>query len=193
MVPERDRLFADAVRGNSTAFWQLVEPYSRLLGSVAWGIVHDQDATEDVVQETWVRAWQTLPSLKDPSKLSGWLYSMARNIALEHLRQRQKQERIASAVPPAEVISITELMVAEQELQLLREAMALIPEHHRVVLALKYHQGASCKEIADTLDVGVEAAKSRLFEARRILRDKMKSLSRDTSPERSRSLPEEAP
>jgi RNA polymerase sigma-70 factor (ECF subfamily) len=171
-----EALFRQAAAGDSRAFWELVTPFRRLVYSVAWGVMHDQERTEDVVQDTWVRAWTTLGSLQSPQKLSGWLYVMARNVAYEHVRQGERQKRIAERNPEPIAEPVSEAMEASEQVLLMRVALGQLPEQHRVVIAMKYLDGASCKEIAEALGIGVEAAKSRLFEARKLLRHRMESL-----------------
>jgi RNA polymerase sigma-70 factor (ECF subfamily) len=171
-----EALFRQAVAGDSRAFWELVSPFRRLVYSVAWGILRDQDRTEDVVQDTLVRAWTTLGSLQSPQKLSGWLYVMARNVAYEQIRQSEKQNRIAERNPEPIAEPVSDSLEADEQILLMRVALSQLPEQHRVVIAMKYLEEASCKEIADRLEIGVEAAKSRLFEARKLLRNRMESL-----------------
>jgi RNA polymerase sigma-70 factor (ECF subfamily) len=165
-----------ALAGDSAAFWRLVAPFQRLVYSVAWGILHDQERTEDVVQDTWVRAWTTLDTLREPDKLSGWLYSIARNVAYETIRATDRQHRIAEKAPMEVGYDHSETLAADEQHQLLHVALSRLPEQHRTVLAMKYLQDASCKEIADALGIGMEAAKSRLFEARKLLKARMETL-----------------
>ncbi|MBI1291742.1 sigma-70 family RNA polymerase sigma factor [bacterium] len=174
--PIDEALFHRAASGDSRAFWELVSPFRRLVYSVAWGVLRDEERTEDVVQDTWVRAWTTLGTLQSPQKLSGWLYVMARNVAYEQVRQSDKQHRIAERNPEPIAAPIGDTLEADEQVLLMRVALSQLPEQHRVVIALKYLEGASCKDIADRLEIGVEAAKSRLFEARKLLRNRMESL-----------------
>lgn len=169
----QDVLMKRALRGEAEAFWELIRPWERLIYAVAIGVVKDREKAEDVVQDTYVRAFSTLGNLRTPSKLSGWLYSMARNIAYEHLRKTSRQRQIAEKAPTPEVVPISSLMIKEEESQLLDRCLNELPEAHRVVLGLKYMNNLACKEIAETLGIGLEAAKSRLFEARRALRARM--------------------
>lgn len=171
-------LLARARKGDADAFWSLVEPLQRLVYSVAWGVLRDQDRAEDATQETMMRAWTTLDSLQTPGKLSGWLYTMARNVAYENIRQSEKQNKLARTAPEEHRPAVPEQMAQEEQFQLLELALGQLPEQHRTVIAMKYMQDASCQEIADALGIGIEAAKSRLFEARRVLRQKMESLER---------------
>ena len=162
-----------AVQGDANAFWQLVRPHERLLFSVAFGVVRDGDEAQDVVQDTYLRAFSTLGSLREPGKIGGWLVAMARNIAFEHVRKNDRQHRTHSAYRHPEIVPVSDLLIAEEESAALDAAFKHLPEVHRVVLSLKYMNNLSCKEIAEALGIGVEAAKSRLFEARKALRARL--------------------
>ncbi len=169
-------MYERSLEGDTEAFWELIRPSERLIFAAALGVMKDQERAQDVVHDVYVRAFTTLGNLRSPSKLSWWLYSMGRNVAHEHLRKQGRQEKLATDPRSRpEVISVPEMMIHEEELIMLSEAMADMPEAHREVLTLKYMNGFSCKEIAQTLEIGVEAAKSRLFEARKLLRKRMKA------------------
>lgn len=174
--PVDEALFRRATAGDANAFWQLVSPFRRLVYSVAWGVLRDEERTEDVVQDTWVRAWTALGSLQSPQKLSGWLFMMARNVAYEQVRQSDRQARVVERSEEPASGPVGDSLETDEQILLMRVALAQLPEQHRLVLAMKYLEGASCKEIADRLEIGTEAAKSRLFEARKLLRNRMESL-----------------
>jgi RNA polymerase sigma-70 factor (ECF subfamily) len=164
-----------AVSGDPDAFWELVRPFERIVFSTALGVVRDPDRAQDVVHDTYVRAFSTLGNLRSPEKVGPWLHSMARNIAHETLRKSERHERAATQAPLPVVVSVPDLLIAEEELRLLEAQLRELPEPHRVVLGLKYMNNLSCQQIAELLGIGVEAAKSRLFEARKALRARMKA------------------
>lgn len=188
---EQMALYERSLEGDTEAFWELIRPSERLIFSAALGVMRDPERAQDVVHDVYVRAFSTLGNLRSPTKLNWWLYSMGRNVAHEHLRRQGRQERIkGDPRSHPEVISVSEMMIAEEELRMLTEAMDGLPEAHREVLTLKYMNHFSCKEIAETLDIGVEAAKSRLFEARKLLRKRMMAAEKPAanSPAASRGV-----
>lgn len=174
-----------ATNGDAAAFWELMEPLERTIFSVAYSVLKDRERASDVVHDVYLRAFSTLGNLRSPEKMNSWIFSMARNIAREHLRRDVRQEKIASAAPERSVISVPDMMIREEEFELLETSMAQLPEAHRVVLGLKYMNNMSCREIADTLAIGVEAAKSRLFEARKALRARMRQAENPKAAARS--------
>jgi RNA polymerase sigma-70 factor (ECF subfamily) len=170
-----EAILRKALRGDIESFWELMQPHERTIHAVALGILKDPEKAQDVVHDVYVRAFSTLGNLRSPSKLSSWLYTMARNIAHEHQRKEIRDEKFPKNMPPQVVISVPDMLIEEEEFQALEAAMETLPEAHRIVLGLKYMNNMSCREIADTLGIGIEAAKSRLFEARRVLRIRMKA------------------
>ncbi len=170
----QEALYRKATSGDAEAFWELVRPHEKLVFAVALGILRDGEQAQDVVHDTYVRAFGTLGSLRSPARISSWLYGMGRNIAHEHLRKRQRADRLAQEPPPQpEVVPVSEMLIREEEMTLLERCIRELPEQHRIVLGLRYMQNLSCKDIAAVLDIGLEAAKSRLFEARKALHRRM--------------------
>lgn len=164
-----------AMNGDVDAFWELIQPYERTIYAVALGILRDPEKAQDIVHDVYLRAFSTLGNLRSPEKLAGWLYTMTRNIAHEHQRKERRDEKLPQVMPAQFVISVPDMLIREEELQALEAAMQTLPEAHRIVLGMKYMSSMSCREIAETLGIGLEAAKSRLFEARRVLRVRLRA------------------
>jgi len=173
----RDALLRRALDGDASAFWRLIEPHRQMIFATSLGVTRDPEKAEDIAHDVYIRAFSTLGNLRTNSRLAGWLHTMARNISYEHLRKSDRDARFAEKPQPSPppVISVPDMLVREQDLSLLGDAMADLPEPHRIVLGFKYLNNMSCREISDTLGIGVEAAKSRLFEARKALRARMKA------------------
>ncbi len=188
--PPNEALLEQARRGTPDAFWSLVQPHERMVNAVAIGIMRDTERAHDVVQDTWIRAFSTIGNLRDGSRVGAWLATMARHVASEHIRRNDRQIRQAQQTPTANVVSVPDLLIHEEELQQLNRHLEQLPESYRVILSMKYMANLSCKDIAEALGIGVEAAKSRLFEARRTLRVRMTAeVETATPPAAQRNLP----
>lgn len=173
-----ERLLRRALDGDTAAFWELMRGREQMVYAVAVGITRDGDAAAEVAHDVYLRAFSTLGSLRSVDALGGWLYAMTRNLAHERHRREVRQERIRANAPPQQVISVPDMLMKEEEFARMQAAMDELPEAHRIVLGLKYANGMKCHEIAETLGIGMEAAKSRLFEARRALRARMAAAER---------------
>ena len=172
MSESPQELFKEAKQGDREAFWRLIAPHRGLIYSVAFGMLKDSERAEDQLHDVMVTAFKSISNLRDPSKLPSWLYSITRYRTMELMR---KEMRLRGALQkeaegPTPVVSVSELEEKEQWLQSMEKALRGLPEPFRVVLALKYTNNYSCRQIAEILEVSVSAVKSRLFEARKLLK-----------------------
>jgi len=179
-VPYRDegrlhQLFQRAVQGDPDAFWGLIEPFSGLIYSVAFGIMKDPERARDILHETYIKAFGTLHNLRDQRRLASWLHSMTARLCYDALRrqsrERQHKDDVFRQCP--RVVPIDEVLIKEEELKRLDAILATLPEPFRIILGMKYMNRWSCEEIAVTLDVPLGTVKSRLFEARKLLARRM--------------------
>lgn len=170
-------LFKRAKKGDSDAFWTLVSPYRGLIYSVALGILKDSERAEDQLHDVLVTAFKSLANLRDVAKLPSWLHSLTRFRTMELIR---KEQRLRGALHQpgamAPVVSVNELAEKEKWLTHMEDALNHLPEPFRVILGMKYMNDYSCKEMADILDISIPAVKSRLFEARKLLRKMTEAL-----------------
>lgn len=168
--PNQD-LFERARQGDRDAFWGLVLPYRGLIFSVALGMLKSHELAEDMMHDVLLAAFGSLPNLREPAKLPSWLYSITRFRIMERQRREQRlRGALYESAEPARVVPIGEVLEKEAWLGRMEGAMGQLPEPFRVILALKYMNDYSCGEIAGILDLSVPAVKSRLFEARKLLR-----------------------
>ncbi len=186
MTEARESELVERARlGDREAFDELMEAHLPRVWRVAYRIVrHDQDA-EDVVQETFLAAFRTIPAFRQEAKLSTWLTRIATSRALNHLDR--SAERVRRAGRPIELRpSELELGVPEpvatgpSPLQALErkelaarlvECLDRLPGPWRSVLALREGEGLSYEEIAATMDLNLGTVRSRLARARVALRD----------------------
>ena len=165
-----------SVAGERAAFEALVLRYWERLYVLA---AHSKPAgmsPEDVVQETFVRAWRSLGSLRDPGRVGSWLYTTALRACREGL------SRTREAVPdrmPARTPDPAGAPVAAETRGRVREAVASLEEHYRVVVALRYFDGMKCDEIARHLGEPVGTVWTRLHRANALLRGKLASIAPD--------------
>ena len=167
--------FKKAVEGDPDAYWELIKPYSGLIFSVAFGILKDSDQAKDILQEVYLKAFHSLGNLRNPDSIHSWLYSLTRNLTCNMIRKETQARKGITEIfeNRQKVIPIDDVLTKEKELQLLDNAINTLPEHFRVILSMKYMNLYSYKHIAETLGINIGTVKSRLFEARKLLRQKM--------------------
>lgn len=167
---------ARARRGDAEGFRLLFERYSRPVISFVFDMVGDRALAEDLTQETFVRAYRHLGSLREEEKFSTWLFSIAKNVAREHLRSG---ERRASKVELDDE-SVLELRdegqtpagaLLDKELNaVVRHALGALDEDKRLVFALKIFQQRSYEEIVEITGFSLPKVKTDLHRARAEMR-----------------------
>lgn len=166
-------LVASSLRGDRLAFGQIVERYQSMACAVAYSMVGELAASEDVAQDAFVAAWQSLASLKEPAKLRPWLAGVVRNMARSWLRKRG-HDPIHDAKPVAAIAAVEEspeaIAARLEEEALLAKALAEVPEQFREPLVLYYREHQSISEVAATMDISEDAVKQRLARGRQALK-----------------------
>lgn len=145
-------------------FEKLVLALSRDLYRYAYFLCRSEDMAEDLVQETFMRAWRFLDSLRDESKAKSWLFTTLRR---EFARQFDRYQPRFDAIEPERLPGQPG---AQHEVMLIRRAMLNLPEKYRDPLVLQVVGGYSGEEIAKMLDVPRATVNTRLFRARQRLR-----------------------
>ena len=165
----------DAILGGKRdRYGELVERHQKMVYGIAWSYLGDANLAEDAAQEAFIRAYRYLATLRDPSKFSGWLAGIARNISISLGRTRRRElSRVKRwEVEPAAAAVQSEAETTETESldDQLRHAMAEVPGIHRETLTLFYIEGRSVRDVAMALDISEPAVKTRLHRARKALR-----------------------
>ncbi|MCF7837177.1 MAG: sigma-70 family RNA polymerase sigma factor [Candidatus Marinimicrobia bacterium] len=174
-----NELLDRARAGDLDAFAALFEPLRGKLRAVAWRLVGPADA-EDIVMDTFLKAWQALPGFDGRSALATWLYRIARNRALDW--RRRQQARPAESFDAGDyedhdprtvdhqAESPAEAAARADDQAWVRRALDQLPQLHRQIVLLHYVDGLRYHEIAAALDLPQGTVMSRLFHARRKLR-----------------------
>ncbi len=148
-----------------TRFTMLVEAYSSDLYRYAWWLCHNKETAEDLVQETFTRAWRSLDSLQDEKAAKYWLMTTLRR---ENARlYERKRPQAAAGVEPDSMPATDVGYDTSPEAHVLRQALAGLHEDYREPLLLQVIGGYSCDEIAGIMDISASAVMTRLFRARK--------------------------
>jgi RNA polymerase sigma-70 factor (ECF subfamily) len=155
-------------------FWEIYDRYYSRVHGYASSMLRDRGAADDVVQETFLRAQANLDVLREPEKLPAWLFRIAHNLCMDHLRARQSS-RVDAATDP-ESAGACESSRVERDLErgemssCVRAKIDTLPANDRAVILLYDLKELSQQEIADVLGIEVGAVKVRLHRARKKLR-----------------------
>jgi RNA polymerase sigma-70 factor (ECF subfamily) len=172
-----------ALSRDEAAVRAIIKANNRRLYRLARGILRNDNEAEDVVQDTYVRAFTHLAEFRGDSSLSTWLSRIAMNEALGRLRRQRpgvELSSLPSGVLEAQIIQFPllsatddpERTMAQREIQHVVEgAIDELPEPFRMVFITRVVEGMNVEETADILGVKPETVKTRLFRARAMLRD----------------------
>lgn len=155
-------LYADEATRN-TALGQLIAKYQQRLYWHIRKIVISHDDSDDVLQNTFIKVWKGLQSFKGESQLYTWLYRIATNEALTHLRQKEKMQ--TSSIHPIEY-SLSKNLESDvyftgDAIQLkLQQAILTLPEKQRIVFNMRYYDETPYEEMSAILDTSVGALKA---------------------------------
>ncbi|HEU5467667.1 MAG TPA: sigma-70 family RNA polymerase sigma factor [Steroidobacteraceae bacterium] len=152
------------------AFEQLVPAYRRRVFALAYGILRDRAAAEDLAQEVFVRLWQALPRYDGRARLSTWIYAITRNAAVSALRARRRSVSMSDAAVLAEVEDVAAAPAADPEDARLRRAVDALPDKQRQAVTLYYLDERTVDEVAEMLGLPVNTVKTHLHRARASLR-----------------------
>lgn len=192
---EFESLSARAAAGDRQAFTELVERSQKTVYRLAFRIVGNADEAADVVQETYVRAWQGLKTVRDHGAAYSWICRVARNVSYERFRGPRRREMLVldagigeSRTPLVEQLASDgqgpEQQLGSEELgAMVRKAMGKLKEKHRLVLSLREMDGMSYEEVATALGCSIGTVESRLHRARTALARKLKPLMREIGKE----------
>lgn len=143
-------LVSRVVAGDVQAYAALVERYERLARAVAMQIVRDHHGAEDVAQEAFLIAYETLHSLRDHAKFGPWLMGISKRRALQHARGARKLASVAlSALNGVASASPESDGRLREESEYLLALVNRLPDHERVVVGLRHFEGHSVQEIAE--------------------------------------------
>lgn len=181
-----------AARGDTHAYSRIVASCQNTVTSLALAIVRDVQASEDIAQEAFLKAWQNLRRLQNPSSFLPWLRQITRNLALDHLRERQQRAReiaqaddLIAAVADPHPTPMEHLIEGERELAA-AELISALPDDSREVLLLFYREGQSSQQVAALLGLSDAAVRKRLSRARAAVRSELLArfgtFARDTAP-----------
>jgi RNA polymerase sigma-70 factor (ECF subfamily) len=159
-------LVGRARAGDQVAFARLFEQYHAPILNYLHRMVGDRALAEDLAQDAFVKAYNALPNTRPDLAFKAWLYRIATNTAISHLRRR----KIVQWIPfmPGHERAGNESVEGQVGRQYdVEQALSKIPKHYAAALLLRHYQGLSLAETAASLGITENAAKLRLFRARK--------------------------
>jgi len=178
------RLARMALKGDQSAFAELVGLYQDKLYHMAYRMLYNRQEAEDVVQDTFLRVYKNLERYDDSLKFSTWIYRIATNLCIDRLRKRKPSYSLDaesndhegldgySMIPSDNRTPESELLLSETQ-HIIHQAIETLPAKYKSVMVLRYLQDMSLQEIGDVLEVPVTTVKTRVHRGREFLRKKL--------------------
>ncbi|MCU0330359.1 MAG: sigma-70 family RNA polymerase sigma factor [Candidatus Kapabacteria bacterium] len=182
---EDETIIRDVLAGNINAFALLERKYRRIVSFLIRKMIRNDEDVEDLVQDTFVKAYAALPSFQFEYPFSRWLYKIASNRCIDHLRKRRfhqvsLDEPISTRDggdlymdPPDREQTPDVALLARERFTLLKEALETMPDKYREVIRLRHEEELEYQEIADRLHQPLGTVKAHLFRARKLLYKKL--------------------
>lgn len=182
MIPDFDLM--TAIReGDTDAFDMLVMRHQSGVYNFFFRMLRNHESAEDCTQEVFLKVYRSVDAYEPQAKFTTYLYRIARNCYVDHLRKANRQGTVVSLDKEFEQgVNLYDHLAAdtdapdanlhrEDQVEEVQGLLALLPEEQRVVLVLSEMQGMKYQEIAETLDIPVGTVKSRMHTAIRRLRE----------------------
>ena len=182
-IEDDQTLIAKAQQGDLHSFDLLVRRYQRRVYSLAYRMVKNHDAADDIAQDTFIKAYSSIKSFKLGHPLFTWLYRICMNLSINYLKRQKfviSESRFEEESSPLEKETTSEdplsLLVKKEQEKKIEQAIDLLPPKYRTVFVLRVYEDLSYEEIAQVLKISLGTVMSRLFRARERLQDLLKDL-----------------
>jgi RNA polymerase sigma-70 factor, ECF subfamily len=181
----------EAREGRQAAYRELVRRYERPIFSLIYRMVRNREQAEDLSQETFVKALNAIESYRPEYKFSSWIFKIANNVAIDHLRRRELDTLSLDGSPHAltpEAVQATALQLGDRQETALEEleakelggeierAIAGLRPEYRSCILLRHVEGRPYEEIATMLDLPLGTVKTYIHRARGELREALAHL-----------------
>jgi RNA polymerase sigma-70 factor (ECF subfamily) len=189
-LPDAD-VAALAKEGREPAFRELVRRYERPVFSLIFRMVRDREMAEDLAQDTFIKVLNNIDRYRPEFKLSSWLFKIANNVTIDHLRRRQLATVSLDGSPHAATAaeaqatsldvesrgqSALEAIESRELGSAIEEAIGKLRPEYRSCILLRHVEGRSYEEIAATLDLPLGTVKTYIHRARHELREALEDL-----------------
>ncbi|MBM3738198.1 MAG: RNA polymerase sigma factor [Acidobacteria bacterium] len=173
-MAETDQALASRVRaGDSGAFRHLVERHSRSVFRLAFRMTGSESDADDIVQDTFLRAFRQIETYEARSAFSTWIYRIAANCCLDMLRARRRRPQELPEALVCEAPGPDRMALATEVRTTLSGALATLSDQERAAFLLRHFEGCSISQIGESLGISETAAKNSIFRAVKKLRDQL--------------------
>lgn len=187
MKKEDAELVKRAKAGDGKAYDALILLYKDAVYGVVYRMVHNKQEAEDLTQEAFIKAYNSINSFNENYAFSTWLFKIATNNCIDFFRKRKlkthsmdqtiryKDDEIKQEYADTDRMADKELL-ADEKTKLIKQAIDALPEKYKTAIELRHHQEKSYDEIAQLLNLPLGTVKARIFRAREMLKKSLKDV-----------------
>ena len=187
------KLVEKAQKGDKKAFGMLVEKYQRRLNRLLSRMVRDQSEIEDIVQDSFIKAYRAINNFRGDSAFYTWLYRLGINTAKNHLVKLGKRPKAMNEVEIEEIENFEDApdlrshetpessMMSREIVASVNQTIEALPNELKEAISLREMDGLSYEEIADLMNCPIGTVRSRIFRAREVIAEKLKPLIENTN------------
>jgi RNA polymerase sigma-70 factor (ECF subfamily) len=172
-----DRLILEQIlTGQKELFRLLVKRYEKEVYGMGIGFLRNREDASDFTQEVFLKVFRSLSSFEGRSRFSTWLYKIAYNTGLNHVRRKKEYQSLAEEETIPDKYTPEKKMLKEFLRDSILEALKSLPERFRVCVDLFFFYDRSLKEIEAITGYPVNTVKSHVFRAKKLLRNKLEGI-----------------
>jgi len=174
------------LQGDKEKFRMLVEKYQQMVFRTCMGFLHNKDDADDLTQDIFIQAYQSLSRFKSEAAFSTWLYRIAVNASLNKVRKSSKNlilQRIDAffgtekskdlTFSPSDMEDPENILIRQEHIEWIRRTLDSLPENQRTAIVLSKYDDLSQKEIAEIMKTTEGAVEALLQRAKKNLREKL--------------------
>ncbi len=177
-MPKPKKLVADMKKIPESDYYYVVEQYQSVVRGFVSMTVKNQWVADDLTQETFIKAYKSINSLKDISKIKSWLIRIAYNLCLDYFKTASKNKFDSwdsiEEVFSSNILPMGKQLERDEMSQCVQERMLLLPQSYRTILCLFDIAGLTHSEIAEVLEININNVKVRLHRARAKMKEILK-------------------
>jgi RNA polymerase sigma-70 factor (ECF subfamily) len=178
------QLIKKALAGDQSAYDALLKRYQNGIYNMIYQMIKNREETEDLVQETFIKAFNSLESYNDQYAFSTWLYKIAFNNCIDAIRKKKlrtlpldkpiklKEGEVQQEIRDDSRSPEHDYLYSEKK-NLIQKTIDALPERYRIVLILRHQEDRSYEEISTILKIPLGTVKARIFRAREMLKKKL--------------------
>ena len=162
--------------GDQHAFESLVRRYQHQVANLVYVTMGSRDDVDDIAQEVFIRVYKSLPRFKFDASFFSWLYRITMNLCIDEIRKRKIRKVLSLDFLTEDALEKSrknkdhsmpsDSMLLDERRQIVQSALQRLKPEHRDILVLREYKDLGYSEIAEALDISLEAVKSRIFRAR---------------------------